>query len=159
MTEPFRAHPLLLLLFFFVHFCHVCVQKDLCTKRHPQLVQDKQARTVVRAWGSRGVGQSLRVGFMNFHNAWLSGLSGGPSACEFRGNYLQTKNAERTERRRSRGSWRKTRNHFPARFNEKTREKKHTQNKRERNVNNAYHSDERQLSNITPQLEPQHKRG
>lgn len=37
--------------------------------------------------------------------------------------------------------------------------KKHTQNKRERNVNNAYHSDERQLSNITPQLEPQHKRG
>lgn len=108
--------------------------------------------------GSRGVGQSLRVGFMNFHDAWLSGLSGGPSACEFRGNYLQTKNAERTERR-SRGSWRKTRNHFPARFNEKTREKKHTQNKRERNVNNAYHSDERQLSNITPQLEPQHKRG
>lgn len=48
--------------------------------------------------GSTGVGQSLRVGFMNFHNAWLSGLSGGPSACEFRGNYLQTKNAERTER-------------------------------------------------------------
>lgn len=38
------------------------------------------------------------------------------------------------------------------------RVKKNIQNKRERNVNNAYHSDERQLSNITPQLEPQHKR-
>lgn len=42
--------------------------------------------------------------FMNFfHNASLSGLSGGPSACEFRGNYLQTKRKncrENTEKSR-----------------------------------------------------------
>lgn len=105
----------------------------------------------------------MRVGFMNFHNAWLSGLSGGPSACEFRGNYLQTKKRRTNRKKKQQQQLKKNPpahgNHFPARFNEKTREKKHTQNKRERNVNNAYHSDERQLSNITPQLEPQHKRG
>lgn len=64
-TEPGTSFASSLLLFFFVHFCHVCVQKDLCTKRHPQPVQDKQARTVVRERG-KGSRAVVASGFYEF---------------------------------------------------------------------------------------------